>query len=187
MYNWGMPKIRSGSAQAASPRRFSFFFPVLAGFAACVLCVLCACDRKDPVSPDPAQDPGPWIVDSAYTLDEFPYGSTACAEVFPAGSASADSVPAGSVAALRLVTTACYALTVRVVDADSDTVRTFSTRFAIFNREDGEKNRGVASFAAWDGKDDAGKDLGPGRYLWRMEFDFGQGRLRRFRADIRIP
>ena len=74
-----------------------------------------------------------------------------------------------------------------VVGADSDTVRSFSTRFAIFNRSEDEKNRGVTGFAAWDGKDDAGRDVGPGRYLWRMEFDFGLGRTRRFRADIQIP
>jgi hypothetical protein len=29
--------------------------------------------------------------------------------------------------------------------------------------------------------------LGAGRYLWRMEFDYGLGRFRRFRADIFIP
>jgi hypothetical protein len=145
-----------------------------------------ACD-PDPVSPPPVEDPGLWILDSAYTLDEFPYRADACAEVFPPGSASADSVPAGSAASLRLIVTSCYALTVRVIDADSDTVRSFSTRFAIFNRTEEEKNRGVTSFAAWDGRDGTGKELGPGRYLWRMEFDFGLGRLRRYRADILIP
>lgn len=148
---------------------------------------LCACEGHDPVSPAYGDSPGPWILDSIYTLDEFPYQAAACAEVFPPGSANADTLPAGSAASIRLITTACYALTVRVVGADSDTVRTFSTRFALFNRSEGEKNRGVSSYAAWDGKDDQGKPLGPGRYLWRMEFDFGSGRLRRFRADILVP
>lgn len=146
-----------------------------------------ACDISGRASPSSGEDPGLWILDSSYTLDEFPYRADACMEVFPAGSVSADSVPAGSTVSLRLVATSCYALTVRVVGSDSDTVRTFSSRFAIFNRREGEKNRGVASFAAWDGKDDSGKALGPGRYLWRMEFDFGRGRLRRYRADIWLP
>lgn len=145
-----------------------------------------SCD-PDTTSPPPREDPGLWILDSAYTLDEFPYRSDACAEVFPQGSVSADTVPAGSAASLRLIVTSCYALKVRVVDSDSDTVRSFSTRFAIFNRTEDEKNRGVTSFAAWDGMDDQGGRLGPGRYLWRMEFDFGLGRLRRYRADIVIP
>lgn len=149
--------------------------------------LLIACDHG-PSAPAPLkEDPGRWILDSSQTLDEFPFRTDACAEVFPAGSQSADTVPAGSAAAVRLISTACYALQVRVVNADSDTVRSFSTRFGIFNRSEDEKNRGVAGYAAWDGKDDAGGDLGPGRYLWRMEFDFGLGRKRRFRADIWIP
>jgi len=157
--------------------------PVLIAFA--TLCAFCACDQ-DPVSPAYADSP-PWILDSTYTIDEFQYNAQACAEVFPPGSTSADSLPSGSVAWIRLTTTSCYALTVRVVDSDSDTVRTFSNRFAIFNRNEGDKNRGVSSFIGWDGKDDQGKPLGAGRYLWRMDFDFGLGRLRRFRADILVP
>ncbi len=159
-------------------------FRTLAGIAGALLC---ACLGDDPASPPKGPDPGPWILDSVYTLDEFPYRSDACAEVFPAGSSSADSAAPGSAAVLRLRTTACYALQVRVVDSDSDTVRSFSTRFALFNRSEDEKNRGVTSFAAWDGKDGEGKSLGPGRYLWRMEFDFGLGRHRRYRADIWVP
>jgi hypothetical protein len=158
-----------------------------AALAACIALALNACLSGDAASPQPGEDPGLWILDSVYTLDEFPYRADACAEVFPPGSASADSVPAGSVADLRLIVTSCYALTVRVIGADSDTVRSFATRFAIFNRTEGEKNRGVTSYAAWDGMDDRGNRLGPGRYLWRMEIDFGLGRLRRYRADILIP
>jgi len=148
---------------------------------------LSACDFHDPASTSQGEPYGPWILDTVYTLDEFPFSAEACAEVFPAGSASADTLPAGSPAWIRIVTTSCYALSVSVVAADSDTVRTFSTRFSIFNRTEGEKNRGVSSYVAWDGKDDQGKALGPGRYLWRMEFDFGLGRLRRYRGDIMVP
>jgi hypothetical protein len=150
------------------------------------LALIAGCDGGNPAAPVQVPDPGPWIVDSEYTIDEFPFDSAACAEVFPPGSISADSAPAGSAASLRIVTTACYALTVRVVGADSDTVRTFATRFAIFNRRDSDKNRGAPSYAAWDGKNDLGGPAPPGRYLWRMEFDFGFGRVRRFRADIQV-
>ena len=98
-----------------------------------------------------------------------------------------ESVPPGSVAFLRLISTACYHLRVRVVGPDSDTVRTLETRFGIFNRSEAEKNRGVVGFVAWDGKDDQGEDVVPGRYLWRMEFDFGSGRIRKFRTDFILP
>jgi len=139
------------------------------------------------VTPSPRETAGSWILDTSFTYDGILYRADACAEVFPPGSVSSDTLPAGSVISIRFVTTACYALTVRVVDADSDTVRTFSTRFSIFNRSEGDKNRGVSSYVAWDGRDDSGNDLGPGRYLWHMDFDFGLGRLRRFRADILVP
>lgn len=158
-----------------------------AGFFLMVSSALCACEVDNSVSPSPTETAGPWILDTTATIDEFLYRADACAEVFPAGSVSSDTLPAGSAVSIRITTTACYALTVRVVNADSDTVRTFSTRFTIFNRSEGEKNRGVSSYVAWDGKDDSGNDLGPGRYLWHMDFDFGLGRLRRFRADILVP
>lgn len=155
---------------------------------ACLAAILSlsSCDDA-PTSPVARPEPGIWILDSNVVLDEFPFRADACAEVFPSGSYSSDSVPPGTVAHVRVVSTACWKLTARVVDSDSDTVRILEPRFGLFHRTEDEKNRGVVGFAAWDGKDGAGKDLGPGRYLWRMEFDFGLGRIRRFRADILIP
>ena len=58
---------------------------------------------------------------------------------------------------------------------------------AYFHRTDEEKNRGVVGFVAWDGKDDAGNRVPDDRFLWRMEFDFGEDRILRFRADIPLP
>ncbi len=147
---------------------------------------LLACDKKVSTT-EVVYDPGSWIIDSNQVLDEFRFSTAACSEVFPAGSQSADTVPAGSAAWVKVVSTACYRLKVHVVNSDSDTVRVFDTRFGIFNRTEDEKNRGVPGYAAWDGRDSSGKDLGPGRYLWRMEFDFGMGRKRHFRADIWVP
>lgn len=139
-----------------------------------------------PTAPVPAEA-GIWILDSAYTLDEFPYQAAACAEVFPEGSYSSESILADAAAHLRLIATACYHARVRVVNADSDTVRTLETRFGIFNRSESEKNRGVVGFLAWDGKDDQGRTAPAGEYLWRMEFDFGLGRIRRFRTVSEMP
>jgi hypothetical protein len=138
------------------------------------------------VGPAPEEE-GIWILDSAFTLDEFPFDSAACAEVYPAGSVNIESVPTGSIADLRVRATACYHAIVRVVGPDSDTVRTFDVRFGIFNRSEGQKNRGVVGFSAWDGKADGGEPAPPGDYLWRMEFDFGAGRFRWFRTMFSVP
>ena len=156
-------------------------YALIAGFF-----LLAACDHKSKPT-DPYSDPGAWILDSGLVLDEYRFNTAACTEVFPPGSQSADTLPPGSVASVLIRSISCYSLRVHVVNSDSDTVRSFDTRFGIFNRTEEEKNRGVQGFAAWDGKDGSGKNLGPGRYLWRMEFDFGQGRKRHFRADILIP
>jgi hypothetical protein len=153
------------------------------------LAALLASGCKDgPVPTAPVwNDDGMWIPDTAFTLDEFPFTTAACTEVYPDGSVNIDTVPSNAVAHVRIRATACYALRVRVVDSDSDTVRTFVTRFGIFNRTESEKNRGIVGFAVWDGKDDSGVTVPRGNYLWRMEFDFGAGRIRKFRASFGTP
>ena len=174
------------SIRRISSRLFGFRFvpALLAGAGAAGLM---GCGDKA-YSPEPAPvEEGLFIADTNYTLDEFPFDSSDCAEVFPAGSISAETRDPDAAASLRLVSTACYHVRVRVIDADRDTVRVFDSRFAIFNRTEGEKNRGVVGHLSWDGKDDSG-DAGPaGVYLWRMEFDFGSGHIRKFRTDFLIP
>lgn len=138
-------------------------------------------------SPDPAPvDDGIFITDTNYILDEFPFDSSDCEEVFPAGSIGSATRDPDAAASLRLISTACYHARVRVIDAARDTVRTFDSRFAIFNRTEAEKNRGVVGYLSWDGKDDAGKAVPEGVYLWRMEFDFGSGHIRKFRTDFLV-
>jgi hypothetical protein len=162
--------------------------PIRLGLACVLALVWCGCDKTGTAPEDTVPvDQGLWILDSNYTLDEFPFSNAACEEVFPSGSASIDTLPSGSVAAVRIVSTACYAVQVRVVDSSGDTVRSFASRFGIAFRSDAEKNRGVPGFVAWDGLDDRGAAVPKGRYLWRMLFDFGSGRLRKFRADILLP
>ena len=138
-------------------------------------------------SPEPAPvGEGLFITDNDYLLEDFPFDSSDCAEVFPAGSISSDTLDPIAVASLRLKSTACYLVRVRVIDSAKDTVRVFDSRFAIFNRSEGEKNRGVVGYLNWDGKDDSGKAVPAGVYLWRMEFDFGSGHIRRYRTDFLV-
>lgn len=166
-------------------RHESTTFRVAAVLAACLLA--CACGGGESVSGPPAVGEGQWILDNERTIDEFPFSEAACLETFPPGSALIDSIPPGSAAFVRIVSTACYHVTVRVENGDGDTVAAFESRFGIFNRTDEEKNRGVPGFVAWDGLDSAGVRVPDGRYLWRMEFDFGSERIRKFRADIVLP
>ena len=158
-------------------------FALLAGAASAGLT---GCGDKG-YSPDPVPvDDGQFIADN-HTLDEFPFDSSDCAEVFPAGSINSDARNPDAAASLRLIATACYHVRVRVFDAAQDTVRGFDSRFAIFNRTEEEKNRGAVGYLSWDGKDDAGKAVPPGVYLWRMEFDFGAGHIRKFVTEILLP
>jgi hypothetical protein len=176
-------RFRSPASSLHSVPR-AFLGIALAAF----LSALAGCAGDDSVSGPPVyRDDGMWVLDTAFTLDEFNYDSAACAEVFPGGSVNVDAVPANAAAYLRVRSTACYHARVRVINADSDTVRTFETRFAIFNRTEGEKNRAMLGFLAWDGKGDGGAALPAGEYLWRMEFDFGAARIRKFRTVFTLP
>ncbi|MEO7426361.1 MAG: hypothetical protein ABI036_14320 [Fibrobacteria bacterium] len=173
---------------SAVPKSFNLLIPmgIAALFGATVFFASGCRDGSVPTEPVWIDD-GMWIPDTTFTLDEFPFNTAACGEVYPEGSVNVDSVPWDAVAHVRIRATACYTLRVRVVDSDSDTVRTFVTRFGIFNRTESEKNRGIVGFAAWDGRDDSGAAVPRGNYLWRMEFDFGAGRIRKFRASFDRP
>jgi hypothetical protein len=168
-------------------RRIFRLPPVAAGFLAAACALLAGCDDGGGATEPVAVEEGLWITDSSYTLDPFPFGAEACAEVFPAGSANTETRAEDAAAWLRTVSTACYRVRVRVMDSAKDTVRVFESRFGIFNRTDEEKNRGVVGYVSWDGKDGQGRVLPGGVYLWRMEFDFGAGRVRKFRFEVLLP
>lgn len=168
-------------------RRIGTHFPIFAFLSAPILAALMGCGGES-TAPEPRlPHEGLWIIDSGQVLTDFPFSAAACDEVFPSGSANSDSLPTGTAAAVRIVSIACYHARIAVVDSADDTLRTFSSRFGIANRSDDEKNRGVVGYVAWNGEDDEGKAVAAGRYLWRMEFDFGAGRIRKFRADIILP
>ena len=174
-------------------KRFRHLFPLFrfrpfhAGASALTLAVLMGgCGGEKAAGPPPA-DEGIWISDTAFALDEIPFSTSACAEVFPAGSTSVDSVPDGSVAHVRVRSRSCYAVRLKVISPDSDTVRVIDQRFGIFFRNDEDKNRAQVGFLSWDGKDDGGRPVAPGEYLWRMEFDFGEGRTGIFGAAFTVP
>lgn len=159
------------------------------GFSTLVALLLAAgifaCQSASPVVPG-NPDEGLLIVDSSWVIDAYPYDSTACAEVLPAGFANSDSLPAGTMAFVKVISTSCYSVHVSVEDESSKTVRSFDRYFGIFNRKEGDKNRGVEGYAPWDGKDEQGHAVPIARYLWRMDFNFGKGRLRKLRADVRL-
>ncbi len=157
----------------------SVYFAMLLG-----LC-LWAC-RENPISTPLVPDEGLLILDSGYVIDAFPFDSAACVETNAGGFAGADSIPAGTLALVKVVSTACYHVHVKVEDSASRTVRSFDRQFLISGRHDGDKNRGVEGYIPWDGRDDLGRLVPTARYLWRMEFDFGGGHLRKVRADIRL-
>ena len=71
-------------------------------------------------------------------------------------------------------------------DSAGALVRGFDQYFKIFNRNDGDKDRGEPGYVTWDGLDDAGKAVPRLRYLWKMEFDYGAGNVLRRRADIKL-
>jgi hypothetical protein len=144
-----------------------------------------ACDDGSSSGPGPI-DEGVLIVDSAWVIDAYNFSSAACAEVLPSAFANIDSVPSGTLAAVTVISTACYSVHVRVEDSAAHVVRTFNRYFGIFNRQDGDKNRGEAGYVTWDGTDDQGRPVPLARYLWRMEFNFGAGHVRKVRADIRL-
>ena len=156
-------------------------------FSLLTLLALAGCkDAGSPTKPDPVEE-GLFVADTSFTIDAFNFDSLACAEVFPAGSTSSEAPAGNAVAHLRVISTSCYHVHVAVIDTARDTVRTFESRFAIFNRSDSEKNRGVVGSLSWDGKDDKGAAVPKGAYRWRMEFDFGAKRALIFRTDFLVP
>jgi hypothetical protein len=154
--------------------------PVFAAMAA--LIALIACDGGQGTAPD--RHEGSLIVDSLLVLDRYSYTGAACDEVAPAGTDDIGALPDESAAHLLVVSTACYSVSVRIEDTLGVEVDTLSRRFRIHGRQDGDKDRGVEGWIAWDGLDRSGDPLPPAPYLWRMEFDFGGGRILRYRADI---
>lgn len=155
------------------------------GLALCAAAAGCGDDGYSP-EPVPA-DEGYFISDTSFAISDFNYDSTACREVFPAGSVNTETRAPDAVAALRIISTSCYRARVVVTNEAKDTVRIFDSRFAILNRSEDEKNRGVVGYISWDGKDEGSAALPKGIYLWHMAFDFGKGRVLKFRTDFLIP
>lgn len=150
-----------------------------------LIIMLGGCSKDVPTGPK-IVDEGYLIVDNSWVIETYNYDSAACREVLASGSADAGTIPASSIAMVQIIATSCYMVRIQVEDSASRRVRTFEQQFAILNRQQGDKNRGVEGFLSWDGKDDSGQAVPRTRYLWRLEFDFGKGRLLRARADIRL-
>jgi hypothetical protein len=146
-----------------------------------VLAVI-ACTKGE----DPAGPPDDYIIlDSALVIDQYPFKRAHCDEVGVTGEPRLDSLPAGSVARVHVISTVCYAVTIQVKDTLGNLLRTLERRFDIPGRADGDKERGMVGYLAWDGLKGDGSPAGPGAYKWFMDFRFGGGRTLAVVADIR--
>jgi hypothetical protein len=167
------------------PYQSNFFLSILVLLLLAITLAITACEKKSVVAPI-IPDDRLLIVDSAYVVDIFPFDSSACVEVLSSSLANADSIPTGTVALVKVVSTSCYRVHVTVVDSLEKLVRVFDRQFGIFNRKNEDKNRGVEGYITWDGKDGNGQAVPIKRYAWLMDFNFGAGHTRKVRADIRL-
>lgn len=140
-----------------------------------------ACTSGSPTDPG---GQGFLTVDSSLVIDDLPFFNAACNEVVPAGVPNSDTLFPGDSLRVRVTSTACYYVYISIEDSTGREVRSLDRYFRIYGRLDGEKDRGVVGYLGWDARDAASVPLPPGRYLWKMEFDFGGGRKKRFRADM---
>lgn len=156
---------------------------VLAASAAlAVAAALSACDGGR--AAEPVRNEGSLIVDSLLVLDRYSYGAAACDEVAPEGAGGFGELPDSAAAYMLVISTACYAVSVSIEDTLGVEVDTLRRSFRIRGRQEGDKDRGAEGWIVWDGLDRSGEPLPAAPYLWRMEFDFGEGRIQRYRADI---
>jgi hypothetical protein len=149
------------------------------------LILLWACDDgTNTVQGIPGLEEGTRFADSNIVLDAVNYSGDGCAEVLPAGFANVDSVPQGSVAVVTVISTACYAAHIEIVDTGGAAVRSLDRYFKIYGRQDGDKNRGMPGYLAWDGLDSADAPVAKGKYRWRIRFDFGGGRVFKYYGPV---
>ena len=141
--------------------------------------VLLACD-PDTTAPD---NQGYLTVDSNLVVDRVLFNSDDCKEVLPDSFKNIDSLPAGTAARVFVVATACYAAHVAVEDSTGKLVRSMDQYFEVYS-VDGDKNRGMPGWLAWDGRDDQGRFVPKGDYLWRIQMRFGRGMVLKYRAAI---
>ncbi len=133
--------------------------------------------------PSPRGEEAPWlIVDSLVVLDTYGYEEAVCAELIADGY-TANSRPS-TPWYLQVVATACWKANVAVVDAAGDTLSAWSAAFGIFDRREGEKERGRQGWITWDGLDRQGVEAPSGRYLMEVDFDFGHSRGLRVDSDL---
>lgn len=169
------------NSPAGSGRRFRVR-PPLACLGTAFAFSLLGC-LEDGGSPPPRGEDPPWlVVDSLVVLDTYGYEEAVCNELIADGTAANErpSTPWY----LQVVATACWKAEIAVVDAAGDTVSTWSAAFGIFDRREGEKERGRQGWIAWDGLGTDGLEAPPGRYLMKITFDFGRSRGLRVDSDL---
>jgi hypothetical protein len=123
------------------------------------------------------------VTDTSVTLDAYAFYSAACDEVIPEGSGNAARPEPGQGIALTVVATSCWQASVQVTNSNGVVVDSFSQTFGIWNRKDGDKERGEVGYLVWTGHQ--GDSVAPhGTYVWHIRFDFGQSRILPLRALI---
>ncbi len=118
---------------------------------------------------------GPMISDPSLVIDAFPFRSEACEELLPEDWANMPVPEAGEASDFVVIATACWKATVIVQDNHHVAIDTVEQPFGIFNRQDGEKDRGYVGHLLWDGLVN-NQAVSPGEYVWLIRFDFGLGR-----------
>jgi hypothetical protein len=153
-------------------------------FLGALLLAVTACRQGSTTAPiDPGEE-GIRFADSNIVIDQFNYYGANCDEIIPAGSPNADSIPAGAAAVLTVISTACYAVHIDIVDSLLAPVRSLDRYFRIYGRMDGDKNRGEVSYLSWDGLDSLGHAAPKAKYRWRLNFNYGAGNTVKYYGPV---
>jgi hypothetical protein len=121
-------------------------------------------------------------VDSLVVFDQVGYETGTCAELVSEGSEA--NLNPTTPWYLQVVSTSCWRAEVALVDESGDTLKTWNTAFGIYDRKEGEKERGRQGWIVWNGKDAEGVNAPKGRYAMHVQFDFGRSRTLQVDSDV---
>lgn len=153
---------------------------LLAGLWAIALCAACSLFEGGSDDEPPPEEVGYLVTSGQVTLDDFSFATSACREILPENQEN-EVKPDPPSPFLEITATACWNASVRVLDSNGAPVDSFVQAFAIWDRNDGDKDRGEVGYLVWKKKPDR-PEWPPGFYTWHIRFDFGEGRVIPLRA-----